>query len=173
MPDCKILKVKIGLKPGRGHLYPDFNSAVPLADRNGVDWTMFIDQFGGWHYDQVAGHADHDPSNDSPRGTWIGMFCVPPSFADAAVAAFPDQCSFLNETQAKAFYQDRAHKRDPIVIEKAEILQKIANKRALGLPEDDDDREALDPSNPTRGRITNTQKTWAQYKARRGIRVAT
>ena len=48
------LKVKIGLKLDGGkkvHGYPDFNQ-IDSVIRDNMDWSYFVDKYGGWHYYQ-------------------------------------------------------------------------------------------------------------------------
>tara|TARA_Y100000034_G_scaffold115279_1_gene152275 strand:- start:1680 stop:2234 length:555 start_codon:yes stop_codon:yes gene_type:complete len=167
------LKVTIGLAVKGGkktHDFPNFNSLS--ADlRDNMDWSEFVDQYGGWHYDQVSGHADDDTASGSPSGTWVGMLLVPRAFADAAVVSFSSQCSIINEVAAESFYQDRAHIRDPEVREDLTSLQAIAAKRQLGMAEDADDLRALDPDHPQSGRRRNLNKTWEGFKTCCGIEV--
>lgn len=162
------IKVRIGLKANGHALYPNLNQ-IPGALRDGVDWSIFVDKHGGWHYDQVAGHADDDPAAGSPIGMQHGMLVVPEAFADAAVAAFPDDVSVLNDVDATAFYDNRAHIRDPAVKENVEVLQAISAKRGLGIPPSTDDSNALDPDHPAAGRRRNKLKDWAGFKTSRGI----
>jgi len=167
------LKVKIGLKNVNGkkvHGFPDFNQ-LSAGVRDDMDWSYFVDKFGGWHYDQLSGHADDDPGEDSPQGQWNGMLLVPDDFAQAAVNAFPSQCSVMTEVDAEKFYDDRAHKRDPAIKEDTATLQAIAAKRALNIAEDQEDVDALNPDNPTPGRRRNKRKTWSAYKNVEGLTV--
>lgn len=164
------LQVKIGLKANRQHAFPPFNE-LDSALRDNMDWSNFIDKFGGWHYDQVAGHADDDPIHDSPRDTWLGLLLVPEDFAQAAVAAWPSLCSIRTESEAKKLYDERCHIRDPEIREDTDVLQAIKAKRDLSIAEDQADRDALDPDHPTRGRRRNNKKTFAGFKAAEGITI--
>lgn len=167
------IKVRIGLKSVKSkmlHAHPDFNT-LPEELRDGLDWSHYVDKFGGWKYDNVAGHSDHDPDNDSPNGMWLGMLLVPEAFAQAAVEKFPEQCFFLTETECERFYEDRHTFDQPEINDDTETLQAVAAKRAAGIPEDDQDRNAMDPDNPMRGRRRNKTKTFAGYKQQRGISV--
>ncbi len=162
------IKVRIGLKPNGHALYPDFNR-LDTTVRDGTDWSVFVDKHGGWHYDQVAGHADDDPAESSPIGMQWGMLVVPDTFADAAVVMFPSDVTVLNDTDAETFYGARAHVRDAAIRDNLDILQAIKAKRDLGIPEDQQDRDALDPDHPATGRRRNKLKTWSDFKARRAI----
>ncbi len=162
------LKVKIGLDSKNYHNFPAFNT-LPGAVRGGVDWSIFIDRFGGWHYDQVCGHADDEVT--SPRGNWDGMLLIPEDFANAAVAAFPDTCSVLIESDAEKFYNERGHVRDPAIKEDTQVLQAIQAKVALGVEQDQGDTDALDPDHPAPGRRRNNKKTFAGFKSTQGFSV--
>lgn len=164
------LKVNIGLQSDRTHDFPQFNE-IAANLRENMDWAYFVDKYGGWHYDQVAGHDDDDVANDSPVGTWIGVILVPDDFAQAAVTQFPIQCSILTELTVETFYENRAHARDPIAFEDTEVLQAIAAKRSLGIAEDQNDRNALNLDHPQRGRRRNKNKTWADFKQQKGITI--
>lgn len=167
------LKVKIGLKSEGGkklHAFPDFNQ-IDSVLRDNMDWSYFVDKFGGWHYDQVSGHADDNPADGTPQGNWDGMLCVPNDFAQAAVALFPTQCSTLNETEAEIFYDTRCHIRDAAIKEDVNVLQAIKAKRDLGIVEDQADLDALNPDHPASGRRRNKRKDWVGFKAVEGVTI--
>lgn len=169
------LKVSMGLKREKDKrgiermvsAYPPFNE-LPSELRDGMDWSHFVDQYGGWHYD-CCGHNEQD--DESPRGVWFGMLLVPESFANAAVEKWPEQCSILNANQAERFYEDRVTKDMPEIEEDVEALQIIAAKRAAGLPEDESDQAALDPDNPRRGRRRSKTKKFADMLNHRGLKL--
>jgi len=165
------LKVKIGLKNENGHTvhaFPSFNDIAPNL-RDNLDWSYFIDQFGGWHYDKIIGHMEQDA--ESPTGIWLGMILVPNSFAQEAIKLFPESCQILTELEAEKFYNERAHIREPEVFEDAEVLQAIVAKQRLGIPQNQDDINALNPDHPQIGRRRNPNKTWNQYKINRVITI--
>lgn len=162
------LKVKIGLRGNGNHKFPEFN-LLPPAVRDNIDWSIFIDRFGGWHYDQISGHDNEDV--DSPQGNWNGMILVPNSFAQAAITQFPESCSILSETDAEKFYNERGHVRDPEIKEDTTILQAIVAKATLGIAQDQSDTNALDPDHPASGRRRNKKKTWSGFKTNQGITV--
>ena len=163
------LKVKIGLNDNGFHKFPAFNS-LNASLRGSVDWSIFVDRFGGWHYDQVSGH-DHEDTGVSERGNWNGMLMVPNDFAQAAVIAFPATCSIINETEAEDFYNNRGHIRDAEIKEDNTVLQAIAAKAALSIVQDQSDTDALDPDHPASGRRRNKKKTFAGFKTEQGITV--
>ncbi len=162
------LKVKIGLTSKNFHAFPSFNS-LSASVRGNVDWSIFIDRFGGWHYDQVCGHAEADVT--SPRGNWNGLLFVPEDFALASVAAFPDTCSIVPEIEAEDFYNNRGHVRDAAIKEDVNVLQSIQAKVALGVEQDQGDTDALNPDHPAAGRRRNKKKTFAGFKAAQGFSV--
>lgn len=164
------LLIKIGLKANRQHDFPPFNELDSVV-RDGMDWSNFVDKFGGWHYDQVAGHVDDDPDNDSPRDTWLGLLLVPNDFAQAAIIRWPDRCSIKTEVEAEELYNSRCHIRDPEIKEDTDILQAIKAKRDLNIPEDQGDIDALNPDHPSRGRRRNNKKTFVDFKAAEGITI--
>lgn len=170
MASLKALKVKIGLKGNGQHDYPDFNKIDPKL-RDNVDWSYFVDKHSGWLYDNLAGHKDDDPSNDSPVGIWIGYLLIPKGFADEAVLLFPDQCEIVNEATVEAFYEDRSTITQPTVLEDADIIAKIKNKGDLKLSKDKDDDDALDVDHPAPGRRTNDLKTWPGFKTKKNISI--
>lgn len=175
------LKVRIGLKFSDGrrtHDFPNFNM-IPSRLRDGMDWSHYIDQFGGWHYDKQAGHQDDDPDNDSPRGTWIGMLLVPEDFALEAVKMFPDRIEILDEGKCAEFYNNRAHAHEPEIHEDVEVLQAIATRKQLenargaapDIQQEKLDEDALDPDKPQRGRRRNKKKFFDSYKKVMGISI--
>jgi hypothetical protein len=166
--DLVPLKVKIGLRDNGMHAFPAFNS-ISASLRGGVDWSNFVDRFGGWHYDQVCGHDKEEQG--SPRGCWNGLLFVPEDFANAAVSQFPDQCEIIDETDAEIFYNERAHVRDAEIREDTTVLQSLAAKKALGMELDSSDNDALDPDHPALGRRRNTKKTYAGFKSERGMKI--
>lgn len=163
------LLVTIGLKDGRHH-YPPFNE-LPPGIRGNVDWSHFVDETGGWHYDKSAGHTDDDPDNDSPRGVWLGMLLVPDDFAQAAVTNWPSQCRIITEQESESFYQERVHGKDPEELIDTDRLNGIVAKDNLGLARTDHDNRALDPNDDTPGITINKMKQWSEYKSKRGITI--
>ena len=159
---CKALRVKIGLRGSGGHAYPNFNKIDP-ALRGNVDWSHFVDKFGGWLYDNVEGH--------NPNGIWIGYVLVPKPFANEAVRLFPAQCKIVDEPTVSTFYENRSNIGQPAVLEDAETIAKIKNKADLGLPQDQDDLDALDIDHPARGRRKNRVKTWLGFKTTKSIAI--
>lgn len=166
--DLVPLRIRIGLKQGRTHDYPPFNT-LPASLRDGMDWANFIDQYGGMHYDQCYGHDDS--TADSPCGCWLSMVMVPREFATAAVDRWPDRCSIMSESQARQFYNDRCHVRDSEVIDDLPALQSIASRRVLGIEDDAEVVNALDPEHPALGRRRNRRKKFDDFVSTYGINV--
>lgn len=162
------LKVQICLKSNNQHDFPPFNE-LPGAVRDNVDWSIFVDRFGGWQYDQICGHQQEDET--SSRGCWNGMLFIPEDFADAAVKKWPNRCTIVNETEAEKFYEERAHVRDPEIKEDPTALQAIVAKTALGIAQEQGDIDALDPDHPAAGRRRNSKKTFVGFKSEMGITV--
>lgn len=168
MDNLVPLLVHIGLRPNRGHLYPDLNRISP-GRRCNEDWCHFVDRFGGWIYDRTSGHQNE--SSHSPRGEWLGLLMVPESFAEEAVDLFTDECSILDDTEAAQFYESHVTVDEPEIEHDLEALQLIAAKRSADIPEDEDDRLALDVDSKRPGRRRNLRKQWAGYKAETGCEV--
>jgi hypothetical protein len=175
--DLAPLKITIGLKMSkdrrgkerRVHAYPPFNE-IPEAMRDRMDWSHFVDQHGGWMYDKVRGHNEEDA--ESPRGVWHGLLLVPEDFANEAAKRWPQQCEIINEVQAERFYHARVTVLQPEINEDPEVLQIIAAKRQAGIPESEDDKAAMDPDNPRRGRTKNKLKNWSDMLAHKGLKIA-
>ncbi len=110
------LRIKIGRKfEGRQMVnsYPAFNS-MPANVRGDMDWSHYIDQFTCWHYDKKSGFGEQDDYNPSTQMQY-GVFCVPPAFAETALAAFPEQVEQISEEEFAEFYDSRAHEHEPEV----------------------------------------------------------
>lgn len=162
------LKVRIGLDHKNRHQYPAFNTLAEGV-RLGMDWSRLVDRYGGWLYDKAAGH--HDDDAESPAGYWFGVVLVPAGFAMAAIETFPDDCETLDETELATYYETRHKHGEPATVWDLEAIQLIAAKRQAGLPEDDDDRAALDPESDTPGRRRNKAREFGHFKASRGLQL--
>lgn len=179
--DLVPLKVKIGKwgaeafgdhKPGHNK-YPDFDMLQPVRN-SGLSWSKYVDIYGtGWMYDKAAGHDDEDP--ESPAGTWIGILCVPKDFADEAAFRFPDTCSKMTEEELEAFYDSRIGAYLPEVNVNDSVLAYYDAVDRAGISMSNADRQkklkALDPDDPEPGVRRNHRKTWAQLKAKKGLRI--
>ena len=170
--ELAAIRVRIGLRGGH-HAFPDFGSLGSVQScPECTDWSIHVDRMGlGWHYDSCCGHDKDTPA--SPFGTWLGLLLVPQQFAVEAVAAFPTEVARLNEGQLTTFWNTHVASGQQDTIDNTEVLQAIAAKRALGIPETQSDRDALDPASPTSGVVENPRKTWARYKAHTGTTITT
>jgi len=158
------LKVKIGMKPTGGALYPDFNQLQIVKDSK-MDWAIYIDMYSdgkGWHYDKMSGHKDD--TIDSPIGQQFGMMLLPELFVTQATAMFPDVCFKLTELECEVFYNEKAHIKDQDEIFDNKILDSIKLKQDLNIELTDTQLAALNPSDPTPGIITNKNKIWIDHK---------
>ena len=176
----ELVPIKVKIKrntAGRGAVYPNFNTIDP-AVRNGVDWSVFVDRHGGWHYDKKSRLGESDVQNPDPDSQF-GALLVPEDFADAALVAFPNDVEAMTESQFESFYDNRAHDHEPDVVMDTAVLVQLRAK--YGVAEgvklvaeagwDQADIEALDPNSPTPGVVTNPRKTFARFKTRRGLTV--
>ncbi len=123
MSELVALRIKIKRKFSGGQMqndYPNFN-ALPDNVRDDMDWCCFIDQFTSWHYDKKSGFGESDSYNPDER-TQYGIFCVPQSFADAALLMFSDAVEQVNESDFTWFYDDRAHAHESELRYDAEVL---------------------------------------------------
>ena len=117
------LRIKIGRAFNGKQMqndYPDFNS-LPGSVRDNMDWSCFIDQFTKWQYDKKSGFGEGDGYNPDMTKQF-GVFCVPESFATAALAAFPDTVEQLSEADLQTFYDDRVHDGDAEIKYDADTL---------------------------------------------------
>lgn len=163
------IKVKIGLKPNGHADYPNFNILQSVID-SGMDWSKYIDVFGtGWHYDTKFGHVDDDVS--SPIGFQWGVLLVPKIFAQQALAAFPTVITELSESQLETFYDNNIAYRLPSEQFDNDILAGIKIKQDMGIALTQDQTDALDPTKPNPGIVTNPDKTWATFKAKKALTI--
>ncbi len=170
--DLKAIKVTIGLKAVEGKksaAYPDFN-LLQTVRLSKLDWAYYVDaNGGGWHYDKCCAHAVE--KSGSPIGNQFGMLLVPASFAAEATSMFPGVVQEMDTLEVEDFYNVHAHghESDENVNERviAGINAKIAAKGKTALTPSDN--AALDPDDPTPGININVNKTWAGYKADRGV----
>ncbi len=164
------IKVKIGLKKNGQAKYPDFNSLGVVKDSE-MDWSHYIDVHGiGWHYDKCCGHEVDVP--DSPSGIQYGLLCLPASFVDQALLAFPDDIQELTEAECEDFYDNHAHAHQSDELIDLESLQAIKTKEDLGIDVTEEKAKALDLNDPYPGIKVNHKKTWVQYKSLAGVTLA-
>jgi len=159
------IKVRIGLDHKGHHRYPAFN-ALPSGVREGLDWSRFVDKYGGWIYDRKTGHKQADA--ESPAGYWFGVIIVPELFAAESADLWPDDITVLSQSELSDWYESRVSHDQPEIVDDVEILQAIAAKVQIGLTLDDDDQRALDPDDERRGRRRNTDKRFDGMMQKRG-----
>ena len=176
--DLVPIKVTIGLRPNGHAAYPEFNNLVPAADRDEMDWSHYVDKFGGWQYDKLAGHKEDDPAAGSPLGVQHGVLLVPKAFAVAALAS-PD-VSELAEAELVTFYNTRAHAHEPDVAADQSALEEIKNLRdradtvpekPLTVEELQRIAKAYDPDDPEPGLKRNPNKNITRFKAKMGVTI--
>jgi len=168
------IKVKIGIRAKNGrreHAFPNFN-LLPSAVRGGMDWSHFVDEYGGWKYDKVAGHDVDDVPNGSPRGTWLGMLLVPEDFANAAIDMFPE-VEEMTANEAEVFHDGRCTAHMPDFQEDEAVLNSIERQVKEGLLSENDPAvvNARNPDNDAPGRRRNKNKKFADVLTRHGFTV--
>lgn len=177
------VKVYLGAAPpdaqgrvGNRWVYPDLD-AVPSDLRGNVDWTAYIDRFGTMLYDNVCDFNEIDDYN-TERGMKYAAFLVPPEFADAAVARFPEHIEVLDETEFEAFHDGRVTVGMPEEVVQADTLNAIRAKHGVAsgplkatAAMSAFERNALDPDHPSPGIVRNTRKYWKDVKARRQVTI--
>lgn len=114
------LKVQINRGP-HGAVYPEFNR-VRLVSQSGLDWSMWVDQYGGWIYDSLSGHDDD--TDGSGRGMQWGMLLVPEEFAIEACEKWKT-CHLMSPGEAHTFFSDRHAYRIPRLRRDAGEMQAI------------------------------------------------
>ncbi len=170
--DLKAIKVTIGTKVVDGKLqaaYPNFNDLQVVKDSR-MDWSYYVDaNGGGWHYDKCCAHAVEKPG--SPIGIQHGMLLVPLAFAGQAGSMFGGLVTQLSEPMAEQFYEGHAHAHEPDEHVNERVLSGINVKMAVNGKASltASDLKALDPDDPTPGININATKTWAGYKADKGV----
>lgn len=171
------IKIDVGLNEVTGHAkYPDFNR-ISSATRKGMDWSKYIDVHGsGMHYDKTCGHQDE---GDTPHGHQCCCICVPEDFANEALALFPTVVSPCSDVEFATFHDTKAHAHEPDEHIDSDVLSGLAARRSLMLSLGQDITaldakilKALDPADETEtGVKANSNKTWAQVSANKGITV--
>lgn len=171
MPTLKPIKVKLFPRRhanGKQSVWPDFRS---FYDQNPMLFeemlpSHYFDKRGiGWHYDKVDNLGTGAPNGEA-------YTAIPEAVADALIGAGLVE-RVTNEPDFESFWNSKAYAHLPEVQDDHETLQAIAAKRALGIAEDQDDINALNPDHPSSGRRRNRKKTWADFKADRAITLKT
>ena len=180
------IKVKIGLR-ANGHAdHPAWEllptvaaqvAALPKQTRENIDQVIRQHTAGSWHYDKTAGHADDTP--ESPRGQQWGMLLVSRTFADEALATFPELVTVMTRAEAVTFYNDKATVRMTDEREDVDRLQALATRRNLLLATgaaparlaalDARIAKALDPDDPEPGVIREPLRRFATAATKWGI----
>jgi hypothetical protein len=164
------IRVEIGLNGDGTHKYPPFNE-IAAELRDNMDWSRFIDAYGGWQYDKCCGHCDdgcdeNDPVCNSPNGCWLGILLVPSDFAEAATGL--PGVTELSYEDAKRFYETRVTKHQSATLVDIEAMNAIKARRDAGVPDDDDVTSALDINDDTPGMRLNPVKTFDGLCAKMG-----
>lgn len=166
------LKIEI-TQNGSDYVYPEFNRITP-SNRGNIDWTKYIDQFGGWLYDQRCGFLETD--EESPEeGVRIGAFCVPEGFAREAETLFSDRVSVIDEATFEKFHDERVMIQLPVEKIDPETINGLRAKygQAVG-PLDssvmtDEEKEMLDPEHPRPGIVRNKKRKFSDVKKARNL----
>lgn len=170
------LKVQI-IKQGSNHVYPNFDK-IASAKRGNLKWVNYIDQFGGWLYDQCCGFNETD--DESPdEGVKIGVFLVPQAFAAEAEELFPERVTVINEAALEHFYDNRAM----ILVPGEKIVPEIVSglRAKYGQPTGPldtsvmtaEEQEMLDPESPRPGIVRNKKRRFADVKEARNLIIQT
>lgn len=170
------LKVKI-CYDGK-YKYPPFDE-IPAEMRNNMEWTKYFDFWGGWHYDRLSGFGEADDYNPD-HNCLFGVVLVGEDFAKEATKRWPELCEVLDEDEMDAFYNDRAHSKEPAVMYNADILNGIRAKYGIVgkiEPEDiakmdEEDKCACDPDHPSPGMCKNVKKSFKDFKSNRRLKLA-
>lgn len=176
------LKVKIGLRPNGHADHPAFDRLPLFINKPPGAWDRYIiDCCGGWKYDSVSGHAEHD--DESPQGQQFGVLFVGRDFAHQAVTMFPDICEVVDEAEATRFYEQRHQAKTQRLNRNPEVLNGIKleielQRELLAAAKPQDkikfqrrldaaiaDAEAItDASNSVAG-VRANRKTFVEFKA--------
>lgn len=123
--------VKLGRNVAGKFDWPDFDAVDP-AIRGGMHWTHFVDAFGlGWKYPRELTPEEAEANIRCVAGT-----LVPPDFAAAAVAAFPERIEILDEVEWADFFEQRVQPpgRDELLdVQELQSLAALAQLDQFGL----------------------------------------
>lgn len=162
---------------GNDYVYPDFNR-VDSANRGNIDWTKYIDQFGGWLYDQCCGFLETD--EESPEeGVKIGVFCVPEGFARDAITLFSDHVSVIDEAAFEKFHDERvmihvpAEKIDPEIVNGLRAKYGQASGPLDTSVMTQEEEQMLDPESPRPGIVRNKKRKFVDVKKARNLTLKT
>ncbi len=173
------IKIKIGLRPNGHADHPDWTK-LPMITKD--EETRTYAPFS-WVYDKSCGHADTrtdvtQPEWDSPLGMQWGCMLTTVAFADEAITAYPDTISKITEAEFEDFYDTkaRAHVSEFKYDMRALEALKLERDLASGLGQNLTDVEtriakALDPDDPTKGKIRYDEKTFGDFKTKYGVTI--
>lgn len=166
--DLVPIKLTIRKNPQGGALFPDLNTLQSDLRQN-LGWSKFVDVHGsGLKYDKVDNLG-------TGADTGAALVLVPKDFADAAVAAFPNDVEKLTELEAETFYNDRyaVQLQENFVNEEALKIYIVKSDLgvALSAKEQADLTKALDPADPKPGVVANPNKTWSTFLAKKNINI--
>ena len=177
--DLVPIKVKICRTLTGGKMkndYPNFND-IEGSFRGDMDWSYYVDQFGGWCYDRVCGFGEadeenaNDPHNNTDTQCQYGCLLVSKEFAKEAIKKFPDRITELTEEEYEKFYDNRSQIKTPEEIINKNIVGGITAKKGAGVELNQGDIDALDPEKDNPGITKNYKKRWATLKQRRKINI--
>jgi len=177
--ELTAIKVKIGLNVNGSAKYPSFNN-LPVVKAAGMDWAKYVDTQGlGWHYDKTSGHQDE--TADSPRGQQYGVLIIPEQFAVEAEAAFPSECTRINEIELQDFYETKAHAHEPDdnideqVINSLQatlnLMEKTGAKPAELTAMKAKIKNAMNPNHQEPGIKRNKRKKWVDMKLNTNVTI--
>ncbi len=173
MVEAVPIKVKIGLRANGYADHPDWTQ-LPLAKDRGE--RVEDHQIVKWAYDKTSGHDDD--TVDSPRGQQFGMLLVTQTFADEAVVAFPGLITVLTETEARDFWENKAHAHMPRNRVDSNHLVGLKAQRDLMVDLgqstttlDAQITRALDPMDKESGVRKDERKLWTDAKTAMGFTV--
>jgi hypothetical protein len=171
------IKVKIGLRENGHADHPQWTKLPRVKSDEAVrEFAPF-----GWMYDKNSGHQEARTENDewdSPVGQQWGCLLVTRKFADEALAVFPDIITEITEAEFGGFYDTKSRAHIPEFDYDNDALQSLQLEKSLkeGLGQDIievDSRivKAIDPEDETKGIKRNKEKTYAQFKANKGLTI--
>jgi len=167
------IKVIIGLRPNGHADHPDWKQ-LPLQKVRGERHEDH--QIVKWVYDKTSGHQDNTVG--SPRGQQFGMMLVTSTFADEAIAQFPELVTIMTEVEAQDFWETKGHAHLPENDIDVDVLLALKAQRdlmmALGKPTvalDAQITRALNPDNRELGVRKNRTKLWADAKMAMGFTI--
>lgn len=168
--------VKLGRNTAGKFDWPDFDAIDP-AIRGDMRWSQYVDAHGlGWKYARELTPEEAEANIHCVAGT-----LVPPDFAAAAVALFPERIVPLSEAEWTDYFEQRVQPpgRDELLdVQELQSLAALAQLDQLGLLDAPAKAvltkrlaAATNPGDPAPGIRANPNRTWEQVKQRRGVAV--